>query len=331
MDRLHANYCTSNAPARPCSLHELFVRNDGAVFPCCQTSEHMRMMIGRLGDADLIEKIRALDQPCACRNWKFRAAEAGDVPRYDLLNLELSLACQANCALCCVGSPDWRGHYDQYAALDVVVDATRPRRIKVQGGEVLAQKASMRWLAEVRQRHPETKVSVVTNGNAALHRVDEVEAIFDAMTVSMMAIQPDTYFAAMGLDFARTEAFILETHQRGRTNVFPKYLLTPISTHEVHLFLRWVLERGFPKVSIATTRLPAYVQMEGPYDYWRKIFHAAGRRLVEELAAQADAMRGTNTTVWLDPDVLKYLGIDMAELAPLGLTAHVRVLGHADG
>lgn len=109
---------SSTAPQRPCHYQELFVKSNGDVFPCCLTWNRKSMVIGHITDFDLTEKIMTFSRICSCERYRLRKADVKDRQNYSILNLGLSLACQANCIMCRVNAPSWREKYEYYTELE---------------------------------------------------------------------------------------------------------------------------------------------------------------------------------------------------------------------
>ena len=168
-----------NAPERPCHLHRLAVSHTGDVFPCCLVYSSAYHRIGNISDVDLAQKIDKYDRRCSCSGAKLRAKRPGDPVGDDrFLNLELSLQCQAECAMCCVDAPGWSGTYDLYPQLTALIREQDPEGIVMQGGEVLVQKRSMDWIRSVREEFPQKKLHLVTNGCAPASLAPEVARLF---------------------------------------------------------------------------------------------------------------------------------------------------------
>lgn len=185
---------------RPCHLHELFINHEGNIYPCCITWGRPDMLIGHLADINIEEKILKYNQRCSCEQYHLRKANKNEPINIGLLNIEFSLACQGQCAMCCVDAPSWKGKYDYYDALTAIFNLLSPRQLVVQGGEVLIQKKTMAWLETIKNKSPETSIGLVTNGNVSLAIVPAVESIFDSVAISMVGFQPETYNRIMGMD-----------------------------------------------------------------------------------------------------------------------------------
>ena len=115
---------------RVCHYEQLFVSHRGDLFPCCDTWNRSALRIGHLDEPDLIEKIRRFRVPCTlCGAYTLRAAKQDEPARVTGINIETSLACQAQCVMCCVEAPAWRGHYEYYDTIVRLVGQLRPARL----------------------------------------------------------------------------------------------------------------------------------------------------------------------------------------------------------
>ena len=169
----------------PCHLKTLFVQNDGAVFPCCKVRGWQQYIIGYVTDPDILDKIAQYDTICSCLGKRFRRKAPDETLGMELLNIEFSLKCQASCAMCCVDAPSWRGEYRFYRALGDLVSGLRPSSLLVQGGEVLVQPRTLRWLKDIKRIHETMSISIVTNGNVKTSLLPDVERIFEEMMISV--------------------------------------------------------------------------------------------------------------------------------------------------
>lgn len=257
---------------RVCHYEQLFVRHNGDLFPCCDTWGRPDLRIGHLDDPDLIERIRRLRLHCnLCGAYTLRAAEQDEPVRVVGINVETSLTCQGQCAMCSVEAPAWRGKYEYYDAIVRLVAQLQPTQLWVQGGEVLVQRQTLAMLDDIKRRWPDTKIGLVTNGNADTAMADTVERLFSSVTVSIVGFQPGTYRSIMGLSFDRTAAFVDELSRRRSTEITLKFLLTPSNLHELPLFLEWAIGKQPAKVLVDDAGMGDYVNLGAPYQYWSKI------------------------------------------------------------
>lgn len=272
---------------RPCNLEELFVRYNGDVYPCCRKWGDPRFQIGHITDSDLKTKIESMYQACQCARYIFRRPYQGETIRCQKLNLELSLACQAQCAMCSAGSPGWNGSYDLYEPLSQLLNQMQPEVLEVQGGEILIQKKTMQWLEKEKEKLPETWFTVVTNASVPIEMKPVVEHLFRSVTVSFVGFQPETYNRIMGLDLHQTRNFVESLIFGKSTLLTIKFLITPLNLHEVALFYEWALPlKPYGIVLAYAGMTDQSIQMDGPYNYWQKIFDRTGKRLRECLYAK---------------------------------------------
>lgn len=273
-----SEYEQSSAQLRACHFHELFINHEGYVFPCCLVWGKDHMRIGHIDDIDLMDKIKKFKEYCFCEKYKLVHGKAEEVIDYELLNIELSLACNGKCALCCVCAPDWHGTYDYYDSLTELIGRCKPKIVRVQGGEVLVQQRSMEWMSSLRKKFSDIRYSIITNGNAGADTVKRIESLFDEAIISMMGFQPETYRKIMGLDVEVVKNTIAELVRHGKVDVMPKYLITPLNLHEVSLYIAWCLSAGVRRIEIYDSGTRNYVNWNTEDQFWQKV---AQRSLVD--------------------------------------------------
>jgi pyruvate-formate lyase-activating enzyme len=316
-----------NAPERPCHLHRLAVSHTGDVFPCCLVYSSAYHRIGNIRDVDLAQKIEKYDRRCSCSGAKLRAKRPGDPVGDDrFLNLELSLQCQAECAMCCVDAPGWSGTYDLYPQLTALIREQDPEGIVMQGGEVLVQKRSMDWIRSVREEFPQKKLHLVTNGCAPASLAPEVARLFQRVVISFVGIQPETYRAVMGLDVTRTLSFVQALIAEQTTEVTMKFLATPLNVHEAALFLRTALEMKPALILFSDSGFHQYVRLKTRDGFWEKIASRAGTAFQQQLCASSAALKVAGIRVHVEPSAGKVLGVDSAFLHEKNLTDVVATL-----
>jgi len=289
----------------PCHYRELFIRNTGDVYPCCMVWNKKDLRIGHVSDPDILDKIKTFVTPsCRCDKAILRQPRAGERIGLDFLNIEFSLACNATCAMCCVNAPDWRGKYDLYDGLQRIIDQITEngpiREIYVQGGEVLVQKKSLQFLERLKNKFPSTKFSVVTNGSVPEQMRARALEIFDHFTVSIYAFQEETYARLCEVSLAsvlETCARIAETPKK---SLFVKYLSTPISIHEVGLYLTWASALAPRNIQVVNGGIDGYVKPTED-NYWKKIFHRTAIEVKKSLVSlNRGRLRARPTTISFD-------------------------------
>ena len=296
--RRQIEYHTSKAPARPCHLDALFVNHDGHVFPCCRVWGNKSLVIGHIDDDDIARKIISYKKHCWCSTAKLvPAVEEASV---DGLNIEVSLACQGKCAMCCVFAPEWHGSYSYYDSLGKLIAAVNPKTILVQGGEVLIQKKTLDWLLFVKKRFPSITLTLITNGNADLSMIETVQMLFDKLCISIVGFQPETYKRIMGLDFAKTIAFVERLHNATGVHLQLKYMSTAINIHEAPLYFDWATGLKRAEIAFADTSVSTYVRYGTFDDYWNKIFFRTELELKRKMCAQRDLLEHDRRTIFFD-------------------------------
>jgi len=290
---------------RACHYNELFIRHDGVVFPCCLVWTRNDMRIGHIDDHSIIEKIQNYYHKCSCEKYQLRKALSGENISCEFLHLELSLSCQGKCVMCCVKAPDWRGSFHGYERLIQLVELLKPKEIRVQGGEVLIQKESIKWLYHVKERFPGTSFSIVTNANVRIDMVDTVNELFDLVIFSMVGFQPSTYSAIMSMDVRKTISFIEALAASGTVKLWPKYLVTPLNIHESCLFLDWAVGLKPSRIRIDSSGICRYLNLDTDDKYWEKIIARSENAVKEVLLRRATDLRLNHTVVGFDAELTR--------------------------
>jgi len=294
------NYLKSNAPKTACHYNELFINSEGEIYPCCYTRGVSIMKIGHISDVDILKKIEHFDAYCVCSRVRFRKLLPTDNRRFKVVYIELSLDCQGACAMCSVNAPSWHGKYDLYEPLAKFINSCHPEHLLVQGGEILIQKESIKWLYDIKDKHPALKISIVTNGNANLNLIKTVEDLFDWVAISIVGFEPETYRKIMGLDMGKTVAFAEELTKSGKTKVCLKYLITPLNLHESNLFLRWAIKIAPRRVSICDANTSIYINDATEDKFWSKIIKRTSQDIKSELISSRTYLINTKTIIGLD-------------------------------
>lgn len=290
---------------RPCHRKGLFVRSNGEIYPCCEVWSRKNLKIGHITDEDILDKIENYDKSCSCYNYNLIPGTKQD-NSCEQLNIELSYKCQASCAMCCVDAPSFKGKYDDnyYVLIRKLIDHLLPKEILIQGGEILVQPKSIEWIEELKNDHPQIKLSLVTNGNN-LNAYDVAEKLFNRFTISIVGFQPETYKCIMGLDINKTIEFSERMIKAGK-EVYLKYLLTPNNFHELPLFLDWAMKNNPAKISVADVYIPSYIEINAPYDYWKKLVERTRKRVAEVIRDNKDC----KSQLFISDNTNKFLNLN---------------------
>lgn len=294
---------------RPCHFHEMFIHSDGYIHPCCVTLRD-DLIIGHINDVDIIEKINNFHAMCSCDSFILRRASRDDKKSYFFINVEMSLLCNAKCAQCSVDAPSWHSKYDLYSSLTKIIEQFRPMTIAVQGGELLIQKKSLQWTAQIRKCYPDMDIMLLTNGCSDVSIVPFVNETFNRVVISIYGFQPETYKKTTGLDLSKTLAFAEELIKNGNCKVNLKYLTTPINLHEVNLFLRWALRLLPERIILADSNIAQYINTGTPDRFWEKIEERTKQSVQEELRNSRAALKDSTSTIVIDSVNRKRLGIE---------------------
>lgn len=291
-----------------CHYKRLFISHSGEVFPCCLRWGDPRMKIGHIYDKDLLESIKRFDTRCSCERFLLRKGLEAERIQVDFLNIELSLECQGNCAMCCVGAPNWKGTYRYYDYLTHLIEALGPKRILVQGGEVLVQREALEWVEKTKNTHPDIAFSLVTNGNVDMRMVDAVNRLFKRAIISFVGFEPLTYERIMGMNIEKAKNFVEDLTKNGKIEVVPKYLLTPLNAHTTDLFLSWAISLEPTEIFVFSCGgFDQYINRNTPDHYWDKIFERTRQKVKRTIVDNISNLRAGNTKVYFTVDSIKTL------------------------
>ncbi|MBI2353851.1 MAG: SPASM domain-containing protein [Deltaproteobacteria bacterium] len=262
----------------PCHLRQLFINHDGDIFPCCRKWGDQKSKIGNIDELDIYNKIATYDYQCECDGYKLTKAGIGTL-HFETINIEFSLACNGKCAMCCVHAPDSDGKYSHYETLRKFIDITKPNKLSVQGGEVLYQKKTLKWLWDVKNKNPDMKFHVISNGCFNNDILLLAEYLFETMTISIVGFEDHTYKTIMGLELRKTKAFAEELLSRKKIKLSLKYLCTPLNLHQSALFYEWAVLISPNSIQIVDANINSYIRLDTFDSYWNKIFERAGSDL----------------------------------------------------
>ncbi len=281
------------------------------MYPCCLVWQTDHLKIGHLSDPNLIQKIASFHGRCNCERYRL-VSGLGCNKSYDLLNIELSYKCQAQCAMCCVDAPSFQGKYDKgnFDMLDTLISALRPNRILVQGGEILAQPDSINWLARLRQGMPNLGMEMVTNGNN-IKQIGYVTDTFDRITVSFVGFQPATYKVIMGMNVEMTKRFCVEVIASGKVRVYLKYLITPNNLHELPMFLEWAIGLAPEVIYFTNAGMRQYINENTGDQYWVKMISRTRQELTSVIVKHREFLESQLNKRFM------YIGVDGAHTGEL--------------
>jgi MoaA/NifB/PqqE/SkfB family radical SAM enzyme len=311
-ERSKTTYHRPEAKEISCALHTLFIRNNGDVYPCCFVWHKPEMKIGHITDRDILLSIKSFFHECSCDYFKLRKAKPDEQIDMDRFNLELSLICQGKCAVCSTGVP-WSPQrpYAYYDAVEKLIEQLQPKRINVQGGEVLIQEDSIVWVEKIKKKYPKTYFTIVTNGNVGLTMIEKVEQLFSAVDVSFMAFQPETYERIMGMDVSKTLQFAQELAHRKKTCLSVRYVATPISIHELCLFLQWAINIRPSFIIANDCYIPQYINVRTSDNFWERIFLRSKEKVKSVLMLNKEAIINNQISIELSEHVLHILSLDV--------------------
>lgn len=292
---------------RVCAHHKIFVKYDGDVYACCLRCEQTKM--GNVKDRDIIEKITKGNNPCECHTFKSIPATKKHKPDMKIMNFELGLLCQARCLMCFNEPYDWTEKYTLYDKLEALIDEFRPALIMVQGGEILIQKDAIDWLYKIKQKYPDIKYQIITNGCVSTDKAKIIEELFDIMTFSIIGFEENTYNTMMGLDQKTTFNLIEKLIYNNNTEIKLKFLDLPSTVHESHLFLEWALDKNPAKIYMHSSNLNAYINPNNQDNYWSKIFKITGEKIRKTLIENKEKLKNKDRYISFNSNNAQYYGL----------------------
>lgn len=283
---------------RDCHQEELFVRSDGTLYPCCLKWGSKELEIAHIADADIVEKINKYAGKCICERYKL-IPKTGKEHTYNLLNIELAYKCQAKCAMCCVHAPDADKDckYEYYFEIEKLIQNILPKKLRVQGGEVLMQPEAMDWLEKIKLKFPEMELCIVTNGCVGGNVLNRALKLFDRFYISIVGFQSETYKTIMGLDLDTTKNFAKKVIESGEAEVHLKYLTTPSNFHELSLFLDWAIKLVPDYIIIADAFSTGYLKFDTFDDYWNKIIKRSSEAAKKVIIKHRDFLKENKSEI----------------------------------
>lgn len=305
-------------PQRPCHMHQLFINNAGDVVPCCIVGTQRKMVIGNVRDRDLKIKLKDFSAHCSCERFRLRSAKKGESVKIENINIELDLACQARCVMCCVDAPklkDKHWTYDLYEMLSRQISDLQPSSLTVQGGEVLAQKKSLEWLKRIKAEHADISIYLVTNGNVTTDLLPTVTTVFAGVTVSFVGFQQHTYRTIMGLELEKTKDFVTGLAAHKNVSLTLKFLVTPVNFHEMSLFLLWALSVKPSHIVFSDASTESYINMKRFDDYWSEIVSRTGKDLVNIVRNYRQSTSGEQSVISFETAIIRLFSQSNAAIA----------------
>jgi MoaA/NifB/PqqE/SkfB family radical SAM enzyme len=278
------------------------------------------MKIAHLNDLDFVEKIKAFNGKCTCEKFHLRKMLPTETINFAKFNIEFSLACQGNCAMCCVEAPSWHGNYDYYDKLAKLVEAFTPSSLFVQGGEVLVQTKTLSWLKTIKETYPDTRITIITNGNVDVKLLEQVEEIFSGIYISFVGFQPATYKRIMGMDVEKAKRFAENLIARKKIRkVILKYLTTPSNIHEASVFLEWSISLSPTSCLFQDSNIFQYINLRTNDGYWHKIFERTSQELKTVILKNKTHFLSSKMTVSFDSYCRDIFKIDDAFIQENGV------------
>lgn len=250
----------------PCHIDQVFVRFDGDIFPCCMVWQNKDKKICNIVDNNILESFKSYNIGCACKSKVFRPLMEGESIEINLIAFELSLLCNSSCAMCCAHSPEYtrdfgnKAHTVDYKNIEKTIQILNPKKLFFQGGEVLIDKKSIKWIESIKKKFDHIEFYLVTNGNVPFTMANTIYDIFDLCWVDFYGFQKFTYKTITTLPLERVLKFSERLIEISNKKTILKYLSTPINIHEIPLFLEWAIEKNPKHVVVNDANSHAYIK-----------------------------------------------------------------------
>lgn len=205
----------------------LYIDRFGNIYPDCKTYKTPR--ICHITDSNVPNRIKKAIFGCS------------ESHCFNMVTIEVSSLCQANCVYCFQRNQNRNDTYKFYDCLLPILKAFEINWLFFSGGEILVQKEAMDFMRKCRSELPNTWIHLKTNGNVDLSLCDFVDEVCNSIMVSFNGFSPCTYKTIMSLDIKKTISFCEEVNKRGQTNLGLKFLISPINIAEIPDFLDWAL------------------------------------------------------------------------------------------
>lgn len=291
-----------------CHYSFLFIRNNGDVYPCCLVWNKKKMRICNIKDDDKFERIKEFYSSCSCERYQLIPGKNERI-NINYLNIEFSLQCQASCAMCCVNAPEWKGEYNLYDSITELVDVYKIKSFLVQGGEVLVQKKSLEWIDNIKNYYADATFNIITNGNVPINIAKKAEKLFEKIIISFVGFQQETYSKIMNMNVSKSKAFAEYLISKNK-DVVLKYLITPISVHEINLFLEWGLSVGAKSLLIDDSNTLHYINYYDKHNYWGKIINRSKNDIFRILSDNIAKIKDNNIIIYFTSDAKIIMAFD---------------------
>lgn len=206
----------------------LYIDRRGNVYPDCKT--YKTPAICTIYDQDAIETIFS------------SIFEIKDERLFNMITIETSGACQADCFYCFQRGNRFGDQRENYwEALYKIVCALETRWLFFSGGEILIQEDAIRFVRRCRKAKADTWFHLKSNGCVDESVASLVEELFNSIMVSFNGFSRLSYETIMKVDFDTTVRFCETIKRTTSVNLGVKFLNSPLVVNEIPSFLEWAL------------------------------------------------------------------------------------------
>jgi hypothetical protein len=290
-----------------CPYIRAFIDRNGNLFPCCFKNADPRFIIGNISEQNLLEKMENFFVICQCEFMKFRKRTASDT--LNSIHIQTSLKCHGGCAVCYVGAPQKKESIEvDYDNLFRFFQRLRPKAIYFEGGEVPIQPRALDFVAKIREELQPQYIHLLTNGCYEERMAERLVQLFNRMTISFMGVTKNVYFMETKMDVIKTKSFAEAVHASGCTLGF-RYICTPLTTPEAHIFLEYFSKFSNSHVIYADCDLSLYIKSPEHPPYWHQVIIRAQQKFRQVLLENRDAIVANSLIVRFEPRTASLLNI----------------------
>lgn len=290
----------------------LYIDRYGNIYPDCKT--YKTDVICHITDLKALEKI----------NRAVFGTVAGGI--FNMITVEVSSACQANCVYCFQRDGHRNDKYAYYDYLLSLLGQLEAYWIFFSGGEILIQKDAMDFIRKYKEKNPHTWVHLKTNGNAEMDLIPFVLDTCDSVMVSFNGFSAATYKTIMNLDIEKTMRFCMKIREAGKTNLGLKLLNSPITIAETPDFLEWALSLSPRCIALQTAynyevetsgkshRLSSTLPSAKSSFYWNDVYGMIARRCDDVLAKYSGKINEDRNYLTADKEILQLLPLSPSNM-----------------
>lgn len=283
----------------------LYIDRYGNIYPDCKT--YKTPIICHITDKNAAD---------IARRQAFGADASGI---FNMITIEVSSVCQANCLYCFQRDAHRNDKYAYYDYLLPFLEKLDAYWVFFSGGEILIQNDAMDFMRNYRIANPNVWIHLKTNGNAEEREAAFVADVCDSIMISFNGFSSTSYRTIMGLDIERTKMFCQLIKNNGKTNLGIKLLNSPITIAETPEFLEWAFSLTPKCIAIQnafnyevepsgkSSRLSCTLPSRGFSLYWDSVYKSIAARCNSVLDKWHDEINTGHNYLTADKDFLNLL------------------------